>query len=153
MATSSTSTADSDEFCGVTCPPGAPTWFTGALAELVRVGFGPAYRDLVEALVELEQAYGFLDKGQKIALNGRPSQIAAWFKEGRKWKAKPELRINDLDAFAEKWGRWWDAMQPDWRERGEDGKRARVASEGRGWGSTVCCSSSRHSIGGRASKG
>ncbi|KAJ7225379.1 hypothetical protein GGX14DRAFT_329506, partial [Mycena pura] len=114
-----------------------PAWFKERFAELTRIDLGVAYTEVVQGLVELEQSYGYRDTDTKLPTKHRPKQVAVWFKEGRKWKDKSGMRINDTRSFADGWWMWWESMQPQWRVQPDCGRLLREDVGGRGWGGLV----------------
>ncbi|KAJ7050915.1 hypothetical protein C8F01DRAFT_952805, partial [Mycena amicta] len=101
-----------------------------------RQDLGPLFRQLVEAVAELEEAYGYAnDLGAKLTRKERPPQFATWFRDGRKWNAGHDvIRFQgDVEGFRQMFLSWWSEMQPAWRERGDDGRYRRDPAAGRGW--------------------
>ncbi|KAJ7917019.1 hypothetical protein B0H13DRAFT_1870706 [Mycena leptocephala] len=103
-------------------PDNAPAWLTNSLAWLMKEDLGCHYRALVVALIELETKYGFdaANNGALLTTN-RPSQLSSWIRGGRGTRMKFPPAINNTETYAKQWAAWWGAMQPAWRERGEDG--------------------------------
>ncbi|KAJ7061118.1 hypothetical protein C8F01DRAFT_987632 [Mycena amicta] len=117
-------------------PANCAGWLEKFIVEACRYNLGPLFRQLVEAVAELEHAYGYAnDLGCKLSRTERPPQFATWFRDGRKWIASHnDIRFQgDVDGFRKMFLAWWSAMQPAWRERGDDGQYKRVLAAGRGW--------------------
>nr|GAT58246.1 predicted protein [Mycena chlorophos] len=102
----------------VAMPPNAPVWLQQTLTEFARHDLGPDFRDVVQALAELEETYGFASGG-KLPMDGRLEQFVMWFRDGRKWVGTHEgIRFqNNISDFAASFGRWWAKMQPAWRSK------------------------------------
>ena len=62
---------------------------------------------------------------------GRPDVIPAWLKSGRKYEAPP--KISDLNKFSQCWWEWWNALQPEWRDKKGTGRLSRKTPEGETW--------------------
>jgi len=44
----------------------------------------------------------------------RPTEVAAWLKNGRKYSIPP--RIEDLSEYRLSWQCWWYRLQPKWQQ-------------------------------------
>nr|GAT43316.1 predicted protein [Mycena chlorophos] len=119
-------------------PLDAPVWMQRTLVELTRHDLGPRFREAVQELAELEQAYQFAGGG-KLPLEGRPEQFVGWFWDGQKWVGKHEaIRFQHrIPEFAASFQRWWGSMQPAWRLKDGSGNWVRVVSEGQSWNPLV----------------
>nr|GAT48920.1 predicted protein [Mycena chlorophos] len=117
----------------LTCPTNAAPWFKTMWPELVRFDLSAKFWTLVQELVLLEAAYGYMDRQAKLPTTCRPQLIATWFHLGRVWKDN-KMSIPDVAAYRKEWVSWWEARQPPWRRSGVDNSLARVTSDGRPWG-------------------
>ena len=54
-----------------------------------------------------------LKQGQ-LAIKNRPSEVALWQKNGRKYAILP--KIDDLSLYRLLWQSWWWSLQPKWRQ-------------------------------------
>ena len=53
-------------------------------------------------------------KQGRLATKNRPSEIALWQKNGRKYAILP--KIEDLSQYRPSWQSWWWSLQPKWRQ-------------------------------------
>ena len=56
-------------------------------------------------------------KQGRLATKNRPSEIAQWQKNGRKYAILP--KIEDLSQYRPSWQSWWWSLQPEWRQLSE----------------------------------
>ncbi|KAJ7058637.1 hypothetical protein C8F01DRAFT_919356, partial [Mycena amicta] len=112
-----------------------PDWLVCAAKELAQVDLGEHYRSAVTMLVELESLYEFQDTGRKLPTTGRPPQLAAWFKNDRKWADKPGIRIKSLSDYEKQWKDWWANLEPAWRKSSELEGTCSASANGRVWDS------------------
>ncbi|KAJ6607967.1 hypothetical protein B0H10DRAFT_1816811, partial [Mycena sp. CBHHK59/15] len=52
---------------------------------------------------------------------GRPKQVGVWIAGGH-WKRGKEPQVTDPAEYAVEWQGWWESLQPEWREKGQDGQ-------------------------------
>ncbi|KAJ7049002.1 hypothetical protein C8F01DRAFT_1266149 [Mycena amicta] len=126
----SSSASDTWHPFSVEIPEKAPNWLVRTAKELSKADLGEHYRTAVTALVELETLYEFQDTGRKLPTTGRPPQLAAWFKNDRKWADKPAIRIKSLADYETQWKQWWATLEPPWRKSSDDGE---LGVSGRVW--------------------
>ncbi|KAJ7060237.1 hypothetical protein C8F01DRAFT_1084004 [Mycena amicta] len=118
----------------VEIPDKAPLWLARAAKELAQADLGQQYRAAVSMLVKLETLYEFQDMGRKLTTVGRPPQLAAWFKNDRKWSDKPGIRIKSLSDYDRQWKDWWGNLEPAWRKSGKlEGTSVSANANGRVW--------------------
>ncbi|KAJ7017740.1 hypothetical protein C8F04DRAFT_1278922 [Mycena alexandri] len=109
-------------------PAKAPAWLASSVEDLTRVDLGCHYTSVVAALIRLETAakYGNNNEGRLPAaqkgLSARPKVISAWIRGGRGTRSKVAPTVGNVAAFVTEWDGWWDAMQPEWRERNRQGR-------------------------------
>ncbi|KAJ7050891.1 hypothetical protein C8F01DRAFT_1263591 [Mycena amicta] len=112
------STADDKPFT-IARPLNCAGWLEKFLVEACRQDLGPLFRQLVEAVAELEEAYGYAnDLGAKLTRKRTPPTVCD---------------LGDVEGFRQMFLSWWSEMQPAWRERGDDGRYRRDPAAGRGW--------------------
>ncbi|KAJ7770728.1 hypothetical protein B0H16DRAFT_1254036, partial [Mycena metata] len=103
-------------------PGDTPQWLRTVLGYLTAADLGCHYTALLTALVRLEESAGFEQEGQALASSKfRPNEVQKWIRgaRGSRMKSLPEV-VNVAD-YARRWNVWWDALQPAWRKRGDDG--------------------------------
>ncbi|KAJ7456838.1 hypothetical protein B0H11DRAFT_1666658, partial [Mycena galericulata] len=109
-------------------PEGAPKWLCDAVGQLSAVNLGCSFRSLLEALIRVEERFGFDENHPRsgISKTNRPREVDEWIKAGRGMRAKKawDAGIRDIDDYANRWWGWWDLQQPTWRTRGEHGSWA-----------------------------
>ncbi|KAJ7633768.1 hypothetical protein DFH06DRAFT_1336855 [Mycena polygramma] len=81
--------------------------------------WGDDWAELVDTYLDFEAACGYQEQGPRIHGVGKPEEIAAWLKGGRKWFAPPKIarvgRVGETGSYADNWWLWWRSIQP--RER------------------------------------
>ncbi|KAJ7615091.1 hypothetical protein DFH06DRAFT_1343945 [Mycena polygramma] len=101
----------------------APAWLRENVRVLSHVDLGCHFKSLLEALIRVEQKFGF-EKNPQNGVSGddRPGEIQQWIKAGRgvKRKSAYDARVKDLGDYEGRWWKWWDSLQPKWRQRGPD---------------------------------
>ncbi|KAJ7060264.1 hypothetical protein C8F01DRAFT_931174, partial [Mycena amicta] len=112
-----------------------PNWLVHAAHELSQADLGQQYCTAVTTLVELETLYEFQDTGRKLPTKGRPPQLAAWFKNDRKWADKPAIRIKSLADYETQWTEWWATLEPPWRKSSDNSELGGPSVSGRVWNS------------------
>ncbi|KAJ7617531.1 hypothetical protein DFH06DRAFT_1012564, partial [Mycena polygramma] len=114
----------------------APMWLRETVRVLSRVDLGCHYRSLVEALIRIEHRFGF-DRNPQTGVGGtdRPAEIQLWIKahRGIRRKASYDAGVVDLAAYAKRWWRWWDSLQPAWRKRRANGQWEMSAEYRKEW--------------------
>ncbi|KAJ7433177.1 hypothetical protein B0H11DRAFT_1939761 [Mycena galericulata] len=123
-AASMTSGPAADSGQPFACPEGAPKWLSDIVPQLAEVDLGPHFRSLVEALIRVEERFGFADNPRSgVSKAGRPKEVDEWIKAGRGLRAKKgwDAGIRDVNEYGTRWWAWWDLLQPAWRTRGEHG--------------------------------
>ncbi|KAJ7895676.1 hypothetical protein B0H13DRAFT_2338752 [Mycena leptocephala] len=106
----------------VLVPDDAPKWLHDCVELLLAQDLGGHFRALVATLIRLETAFGFDVKNDAtLSAEGRPVQVHNWIKGGRA-KTKKIPAIKNIQKYADEWGKWWDRLQPAWRERDRDGR-------------------------------
>ncbi|KAJ7431202.1 hypothetical protein B0H11DRAFT_2262225 [Mycena galericulata] len=107
----------------VEVPSDAPDWLVESIAWLKQEDLGCHYASLLVALINLEAKYGY-EKNNRGMLPAakRPQQVYAWIKGGRGKKMKFPPSIGNLAHYQRDWWVWWDSLQPEWRERDDDGR-------------------------------
>ncbi|KAJ6447463.1 hypothetical protein C8R47DRAFT_937191, partial [Mycena vitilis] len=101
------------------------TWLAEVYGEVSAKNLGGEYNSLLRIWMSLERAYKYERKTGKVAWNtksaGRPAAVDKWVGVGRGRGGKGTLGngvgppIDDVDAFAAGWWRWWAGFQPAWR--------------------------------------
>ncbi|KAJ7483689.1 hypothetical protein B0H11DRAFT_2231840 [Mycena galericulata] len=106
-------------------PEGAPKWLSDAVGQLSAVDLGSNFRSLLEALIRVEERFGFITEHPRsgVSKTGRPKEIDRWIRAGRGLRAKKgwDAGIRDVNEYGNRWWAWWDLLQPAWRTRGEHG--------------------------------
>ncbi|KAJ7678287.1 hypothetical protein DFH06DRAFT_975670, partial [Mycena polygramma] len=101
----------------------APKWLRESVRVLSHVDLGCHYRSLVEALIRVEDKFGY-DKNPQtgVSSDDRPVEVQHWIRAGRgiKLKSPYNARIKDLGEYGGRWWTWWDSLQPEWRKRRAD---------------------------------
>ncbi|KAJ7079710.1 hypothetical protein B0H15DRAFT_787676 [Mycena belliarum] len=115
------------------CPEKAPAWFVGARTVLLKVDLGLHFDALISVWTRLEYASRFEQGPTKLPATHRPKEIMRWI-SGRRASAPP--KVTDTAVYAVQWQTWWDSLQPEWRQKGRDGKWASEEYGGGGseWG-------------------
>ena len=49
----------------------------------------------------------------------RPEEVSRFLQWGRKYTKAPTLTPARVEPYAATWKRWWETLQPEWREVGE----------------------------------
>ncbi|KAJ7441804.1 hypothetical protein B0H11DRAFT_1932730 [Mycena galericulata] len=107
----------------VEVPSDAPDWLVESIAWLKQEDLGCHYASLLVALIKLEAKYGYeKDNRGMLPAAKRPQQVYAWIKGGRGKKMKFPPSIGNLAHYQRDWWVWWDSLQPEWRERDDDGR-------------------------------
>jgi len=75
-----------------------------------------------------------LQGSSKLPTNPRPTELARWFKCGRRFGKKDVPTIESVQDFEDKWVAWWSASQPKWRDT-SDWPFVREDADGRDWAS------------------
>ncbi|KAL0572994.1 SERTA domain-containing protein 3 [Marasmius crinis-equi] len=70
------------------------------------------FRELVELWVRFEHQEGFAGEAN-LGTSGRPTWVAEWIRRARSPKY---LRPRDPDEVIEPFWKWWESLQPGWRE-------------------------------------
>ncbi|KAJ7576558.1 hypothetical protein C8J56DRAFT_749503, partial [Mycena floridula] len=82
----------------------------------------PEWKALVSKWRAWEESFDFIQAGHdKKKLDGvkdRPAAVQWWISRGRQGK----LPIGDLWEFSINWWKWWIQVNPEWREKTEDGR-------------------------------
>ncbi|THV00656.1 hypothetical protein K435DRAFT_793996 [Dendrothele bispora CBS 962.96] len=96
------------------------TWFQKAFSYL-NVDLGLHYQQLLLKWIDLERHYGWNSGEQKvISTEFRPVEVQLWIKDGRyvhllhTW-----VRAEEIEGFAERFWKWWNLLQPEWRLRSD----------------------------------
>ncbi|KAJ7024607.1 hypothetical protein C8F04DRAFT_1239575 [Mycena alexandri] len=112
----------------VVVPANAPSWLQESIKDLSKVDLGCHFGSVLVALIQLEGAAGFeVDEAERQQMPvgkraGRPAVISAWIKGSRGTKTKTPPIVEDIDKFVKEWDFWWDAVQPQWRQRDNNGR-------------------------------
>ncbi|KAG6898084.1 hypothetical protein C0992_006004 [Termitomyces sp. T32_za158] len=104
-----------------TIPDSAKNLLDG-LKTVIKVNLGPAFRDIVRSLIEIETLYGFRSPRRGVPSRLRPSEVSNWIASGRGRTAGGRVLVFDIEKFSKAWWKWWIDMQPDWRECDAHGK-------------------------------
>ncbi|KAJ7633593.1 hypothetical protein DFH06DRAFT_1004174 [Mycena polygramma] len=121
-------------------PDDTPEWLRVALSYLTARDLGCHYTSLLQALVRLEESVGF-EKDKHVSLprsTVRPDEVSVWIRGARGVKMKALPKVVKLEAYATQWWKWWDELQPAWRQRGEDGKWVVGGGYGTDFGKLDC---------------
>ncbi|KAJ7018846.1 hypothetical protein C8F04DRAFT_976565, partial [Mycena alexandri] len=103
-------------------PVDTPPWLRTVLSHLMARDLGCHYKSLLTALVRLEESAGFEQNGKALPTSKwRPLKVQKWIRGARGSRTKTLPEVHDVAAYAKAWNAWWDALQPPWRKRGEDG--------------------------------
>ncbi|KAJ7229602.1 hypothetical protein C8J57DRAFT_1013490, partial [Mycena rebaudengoi] len=97
-----------------------PMWLRENMRVLSSVDLGCHFDSLLQALVRLEDKFGYSNNPRVgVSSTGRPQEVQAWIRVGRGLKAKRiyEPAITDVVDYAARWTRWWGSLQPEWREK------------------------------------
>ncbi|KAF9463579.1 hypothetical protein BDZ94DRAFT_604588 [Collybia nuda] len=94
--------------------PKSAGWMPRALSSILAVNIGPNYYHLVICLINLESLYGFVSGQRGPRSNSRPDVLVKWINSGRTLSEKSCV-VRDVGAYAKKWWRWWQTLQPKWR--------------------------------------
>lgn len=80
--------------------------------------WGDAWLACLREFIEFQRRTGFLDTGPCFppSTNIRPPEIAAWMKNGRRWK---DMELVDHEKFGRQWWAWWLSLQPSSRNGDE----------------------------------
>ncbi|KAJ7886984.1 hypothetical protein B0H13DRAFT_1627685 [Mycena leptocephala] len=118
------------------CPPNAPDWFANAHTKMTHIDLGCHYHALVAAWTRVEHASRFEHGPTNLPSKHRPEQVSTWISKNLRGKRGLEPRVTDPRAYAAQWQRWWDSLQPSWREKETDGRWSIEAygEAGREWG-------------------
>lgn len=115
---------------------GWPLWVHDAWNAFSQQSHGPEWLALIKAWTELEQTYGFdspvsdqfsnscdillttaIQMSGLGAINVRPPAVQWWVSRRRRYDRDPP--IESSSTFGSAWWVWWDALNPDWRNRVE----------------------------------
>ncbi|KAJ7601289.1 hypothetical protein DFH06DRAFT_1026821, partial [Mycena polygramma] len=121
-------------------PDDTPQWLSNALLYIRGADLGCHYASLLRALVRLEESAGFEndDHTPLPASKHRPTQVQKWIqgKRGEKMKTLPEVK--NVVTYSKQWYKWWDDLQPSWRQRDANGKWITGGEYGSDWGKLDC---------------
>ncbi|KAJ7810047.1 hypothetical protein B0H13DRAFT_1667752 [Mycena leptocephala] len=118
---------------GVVSPPSshplefsaeAPAWLRESLRVLSYHDLGYHYRSLLETLIRVEERFGFdANPRHGVSTEERPREVHDWIRAGRGLRSKKayDAHVTDVDDYEQRWGIWWDSLQPEWRKK-VDGK-------------------------------
>ncbi|KAJ7041936.1 hypothetical protein C8F04DRAFT_946413 [Mycena alexandri] len=129
---------------GVVVPSDAPNWLQESIKSLSEVDLGCHFASVLAALIRLEAAAGFevadaeRQRMPSTKKSGRPMVISTWIKGGRGAKSKTLPVVENIEKFVKEWDLWWDAVQPAWRRRGDDGRWRVDEVYGKEWGALDC---------------
>ncbi|KAJ7742483.1 hypothetical protein DFH07DRAFT_964526 [Mycena maculata] len=118
-------------------PPKALPWFVNAHAQVTRVHLGPHFNAVVAAWIRVEASSRYEQGPTNLPNKSRPQQVTAWIGSGRSARGC-DTSVPNPEAYAVTWQKWWDSLQPAWRERTGDGTWAVTAgygTNGKEWGS------------------
>ncbi|KAJ7774520.1 hypothetical protein DFH07DRAFT_732692 [Mycena maculata] len=118
------------------CLPKALAWFVEAHAQITREDLGPHYNAVVAAWIRVDAASRYEQGPTNLPNKSRPTQVTAWIGSAR-GKRACDTSVPNPTAYAAKWQKWWDSLQPAWRERAEDGTWAVTGgygANGKEWG-------------------
>ncbi|KAJ7722081.1 hypothetical protein B0H16DRAFT_1334874 [Mycena metata] len=111
------------EWRGPTCPAAAAEWFSDAFGEVTRQDLGCHYDSLVAAWIRVEAACKYAQGPTKLPSTHRPRQVGNWISHTRGKRAMGAhlTDVSNPTEYAGEWQRWWDSLQPAWRDRGGKG--------------------------------
>ncbi|KAJ7578935.1 hypothetical protein C8J56DRAFT_797063 [Mycena floridula] len=108
-------------------PNDCPEWMNDIwdvnIGRVQNVSFVP----LVAKWIILERSYGFETSSRGLATKKRPDEVKWWIGRGR--RVLPT--VTDVERFADSWWTWWIYLNPDWREKSEDGTRLLTGGAGK----------------------
>ncbi|KAJ7653359.1 hypothetical protein DFH06DRAFT_921627, partial [Mycena polygramma] len=99
-----------------------PRWLKDAVKNIAIDPLGPSYTSVLQAVVRVEEAYGFDSKAKPLCTTKRPEVIYDWVRGGRGSKSTKPPVIKKLATYPGVWKGWWDLLQPGWRKRGANGQ-------------------------------
>ncbi|KAJ7603766.1 hypothetical protein DFH06DRAFT_1021919, partial [Mycena polygramma] len=118
-------------------PAGAPKWLTAAVKNISIDPLGPNYMSVLQAVIRVEEAYGFNTTARPLSTVKRPEVIFDWVRGGRGSKSSKPPVIKKFPTYPGVWQGWWDLLQPEWRRRGVNGQWM-VGEYGQDWGLLEC---------------
>ncbi|KAJ6454038.1 hypothetical protein C8R47DRAFT_940660, partial [Mycena vitilis] len=120
-------------------PDDVPEWLEKALLYLTVRDLGCHYTALLRTLVRLEESQGFTRSHAGLPKSKtRPKEVGVWIRGARGVKMKSLPIVVDVARYREEWYSWWEELQPDWRQRGEDGRLITGGMYGKEWGALDC---------------
>ncbi|KAJ7436520.1 hypothetical protein B0H11DRAFT_1754793 [Mycena galericulata] len=118
------------------CPAKAAPWFADAYTAMTRQNLGPHFDAVVAAWLRMEVASKYEQGPTNLPSKGRPKQVGSWISAARGTRGSADPKVTDPEAYAVEWQAWWDALQPAWRKKDDDGKWSVTGGYGGGkeWG-------------------